>query len=330
MDLKTDLLQKLGLATPKPAQIFIKKPFIVPDDNSPLFNSDPSIIQLYQNFLQSGTQFETVFRARELHNELSYNFSKIRNDIGYFNPVEIKIFSEALDKLEKLANKKGISNESHFNASDAQAIMELIEKIQFCNEEKENRKLKQVKFKSHINDVVDGIADKIMLILIRESMDRGSYIYLALAVARLNPIWEIPDETGIAEYLKKKVLTDEFKQCLTQSIKGEKVNKDKLNPLQEKFFYFANSITHMLLYMPKFLIKWLPRTGKVTKLSLGVISKFPIIGSLFVSFFGPIDDVINILKAHSDSILYLQQVAKEAKKQNQLVEKAREIYNNVD
>ena len=316
-----DLLNKIGLASPQPHQIFIKKTLIVPDENTSLYDSQRSLTEIFTSFLQGGTKSENIFRAKELHESLLSRLSKLREPVNYINEVELKIFQEALTKLENLVAKRTDKNKSILNSQDAQTIMELIEKIEFCEQEKEKQRLNQFKIKSHMNDVVDGIADKIMLILIRESMDRGSYIYLALAVARLNPIWEIPDETSISEYLKKKVLTDEFKQCLIQSIKGEKINKDKLNTLQKQFFYFANSITHILLYMPKFAIKWLPRTGKVTRLSLGIISRIPLFGRLFISFFGPVDDVISIIKGHEKAILYLQQIAKEAKKQNKLAAK---------
>ncbi|GEM_PF-6678825 len=322
-----NLLSKIGLVNSKPTQIFVKKPLIIPGENTSLFNFERNLTELYSSFLQSRTEYENIFRARELHNGLSSKLSKLIEPINYFNEAELKIFLEVLTKLERLSHTRTGQNELIFNSQDAQTIMELIEKIGFCEQEEENRKLKQVKIKSHINDVVDGIADKIMFILIRESLDRGSYIYLALAVARLNPIWEIPDESSITEYLKKKVLTDEFKQCLIQSIRGEKTNKDKLNTLQKQFFYFANSIIHMLMYMPKFAIKWLPRTGKVTRLSLGIISKFPVFGPLFVSFFGPVDDVISIIKNHSESISYLQQIAKKARRQNKLAAKITKAFS---
>src|SRR3989338_9881945 len=115
-----DLLNKLGLANPKPTQIFIKKPLIVPDDNVLPFDHKRSLTEIFSSFLQGRTESENIFRARELHENLSSRLSKLRKSVNYFTETELKIFLEAIIRLEKLIHKNNSRNEVIFNSTDAQ------------------------------------------------------------------------------------------------------------------------------------------------------------------------------------------------------------------
>ncbi len=255
--------------------------------------------------IPASTQEENVFRAGELHSNLYAKFLTLRTG-SILSEFDIDKFNKVLNKLEKIKNKK---TRSSINAKDAEILLELISRLEVLQEDKDKR----LKAANSLDSVINTISDKIMNILFQEALMRGSYINLALSLARLNPLLEIPDENELREYLKSKVLTKEFKTCLLDSIKGDKSGRSKLTPLQKQFFFFANMMIWIIAHMPEFAVKYVPRLGKVTRLSVNLIEQIPIAGTFINKFFVPVDEAVRIIERHPEEIRTLRKEAKQVK-----------------
>ncbi len=297
-------------------QNIVQLKLIIPNNNIATPEVESGLNELLSNFLKGGIAFENVYRARELHKELASKISKFGGIERLGDIRESKQFSDLLRILDKITKNNDNLINKPISISDAETLTKLIIKLEALEEQALAVKQEKAKVSSHLDLVLNGITDRIIMILINEAMARGSYINLAISIARLNPIWDVPDEYDLTQYLKKQVLTEDFRTCLKESVKGNKVRTDKLNPLQKKFFSLANYIIRLLCIMPEFLIKWLPRTGKVTKLCVNIVHQTPVFGPLITSFIGPIDEIINMVRVYGEQIKYIRKVAKEAREQH--------------
>lgn len=284
---------------------------VLTPDHSPTLNE-----LLAYSLLPTKTPQENIFRARELYDNLRARFVTL-NQCIVLPEFDLNRFNKVLNKLQK-ATSKGQSFHEIVSPRDAETLVEILVKLEALQEEKD-RKLKAA---SSLDSVMNTISDKIINILLQEALTRGSYINLALSLARLNPIVEIPDETELREYLKGKVLTQEFKNCLLESIKGSKSGRSNLTPLQKKFFFFANIIVWTIVRMPEFAIKFAPRLSKVTRLSVHLIEQIPVAGSLINKFFVPVDEAIRIIGRHPEEIRTLRKEAKQFKLLSKILDTA--------
>ena len=280
-------------------------------DHSPTLNE-----LLSYSLLPSKTPQENIFRAKELYDNLHAKFVTSNID-KVLSPYELERFNKVLIKLQKIKSN-GQSFQETINPTDAETLMEIFPKLESLQEEKD----KKLKTTNSLDSIMNTISDKIMTILLQEALTRGSYINLALSIARLNPLVEIPDESDLKEHLKNKVLTQEFKNCLLENIKGNKCDKSKLTSLQKQFFFFANIIVWTIAHMPEFAIKYVPRLGKVTRLSVNLIEQIPIAGSLINKFFVPVDEAIKIIEKHPDEIRTLRKEAKQVKLLSKMLDTA--------
>ncbi len=294
----------------------IKPPQIIICNTTVMSEERLGLNQLFANLVRGGTAVENAFRAKEIYKELENKIANLSVIQSLGTEGEIRDFKKVLDDLKKLS-KSNNTSEVPFNCTDAETLTKLILKLEALEEVSNERKENKAKIGSNLDMVLNGIADRIITILVNEAMARGSYVNLVVSVARLNPIWDVPDEYDLTQFLKKQVLTDEFRNCLKESIRGNKADTNKLNPAQKKLFHFSSYIVRLLCFMPEFLIKWLPRTGKVTKLSVNIIHQVPLIGPLITSFIGPIDEVINLIRVYGDQIKYIRKTAKEAREQSE-------------
>lgn len=280
-------------------------------EHSPTLNES-----LAYSLLPTRTPEENIFRARELYNNLHTRFVILNAD-KILSGFDLDRFNKVLNKL-KIIVSKGQSFQEIISPTDVETLAGILLRLEVIQEEKDRK----IKASSSLDSVINTIADKIISILLQEALMRGSYINLALSLARLNPIVEIPDESQLKDYLKSKVLTQEFKDCLLESIKGNKSSRSKLAPLQKQFFFFANIIIWTIAHMPEFTIKYVPRLGKVTRLSVHLIEQIPIVGSLINKFFVPVDEAIRIIERHPNEIRTLRKEAKQVKLLSKILDTA--------
>lgn len=287
-----------------------KPTLVIPSLKVTSLNEKPNLNELVSYLLiRDGIPAENIYKARELYNELTHKLSNLGGLEKIACEPDLERFSKIIKKLIKIRDK-GLSINKNITNQDAETLVELIIKIE-KEEEEEKEKEINLKASTSLEQVLNTISDKIINILLQEVTIRGSFINIALALARLNPIFNVPDENDLRVYLKSKVLTADFKSCLFDSLKGNKVDKSKLTPLQKKFFRIANLIVWIIAHIPEFTVKYLPRVGKVTKLSVNIIQQIPIVGSLINTFLGPMDEAIRIFELHPREISLLRKEAKQ-------------------
>ena len=309
-------------------QVLDRDLLVFPDHEITLPGEELNLSELLSSLIRGGVSFENAFRARELHKRLNTTIGLaggLRKILPY---EEISRYSKVLGSLERIAvtEKEDLSQVLCFE--DAESLTCLVEKVKEYEEEVLGRRT-STDFSGSVDSVLDGISEKIITILLTEALVRGSYINVALGIARLNPKWDIPYEADIPKYLKSKVLTRHFKNCLKERLKGNVVNKEELDSLQKKFFYFANGIVWVLSHLPEFAIKYLPYTRRITRLSVNIIHHIPIIGLLINSFLGPVDEIIGIVGKHGDDIRILKRVAKQARRHHKFLSKAMDAFKKI-
>lgn len=322
----------LNLYTLSPFVRQLQKPkLVLPEGGLHISSgSSLSLFQLLINFLKGGSNFENSFRAKELYEKISSDITILGGLDKVFFPHEVSSFTRVLNHLRELGHSPNlVINVSPLSKTHEKILVELVSRIEFAKELQEHESKSIADIKKSLDSVLDSVTDKIIGILLQEALTRGSYINLVLAVSRLNPIWEIPDEADITKFLKGKVLTQDFRNCLKDSIRGREVDKEKLTFLQKKFYYFAKSMIVILINMPDFAIRLLPRLGKVTKLSLNVIHHIPIAGPLINSFFGPVDEVIAVIGKNKDEIRILRNEAKKVRYFHKLLTNAKNFLSKV-
>ena len=301
MELKIFPFQNESLGIQEKPRLILPSLKVGTADEKPNLNEMVSYL-LYKDGIPS----ENIYRARELYHELTYKISHFGGLERIVSEHEVALFSKIIKKIEQIKDK-GLPITKIITTEDAEILAKLVMRIETQEEEKEQK----LKAATSLDQVLNTISDKIVNILLQEAMVRGSYINIAIALARLNPIVDVPDENDLRTYLKSKVLTGEFKKCLLDGLRGNKVNKSKLDSLQKKFFYFANSIVWIIAHMPEAAVKYLPRVGKVTRLSVNIIHQIPIFGPLINTFFGPVDEAIRVFELHPQEIRLLRKEAKQ-------------------
>ncbi len=283
----------------------------------------PSLDELFaHSLLSSKTPAESIFRAKEFYDNLQTKFIALNANIS-LSEFDLQRFNKVLKKLQ-MVKASGKSFQEVVTPRDAEILTGLIETLEALQEEKD-RELKVV---NSLDLVMNTICDRIMNILLQEALTRGSYINLALSVARLNPIVDIPDENELRESLKRKVLTPEFKNCLLESVKGSKAGRSNLTPMQKRFFFFANIIVWTITHLPESSIKYVPRISRVTRLSVNLIEQIPLAGPFFNKLFSPIDEAIKIIERHPEEIRVLRRESKQVKLLNKILDAVNKLKND--
>ena len=316
-------LLRISVPSSGPIVQTIDKSLLIAHHAIAISEEPPELKEALSNLFKGGLPHENTFRAKELHKQLMTKITVLGGLENFLTSDEIKNYLKALSNLQKLANEKEKLLFELLNNADAENLVELVNKLEEFEKVVINKQLTTLGTKGSINTVLNSIVDRIMGLLLQEALTKDIYISLGFAVARMNPIWDIPDERELIAKLKSKVLTDDFKQCLYESLKGNKVDKSKLDPIQRKFYYFANSVIWLLLHTPDVGIKYLPRVGKLTKVLVSVSRLVPLIGSVANIFvFGPVDETINIIALHGNEIRELKKEAQIAKKYQELLSEA--------
>ena len=310
-------LRKILPEKSEPSSAVIQRSeIIIPSQEVYSLLETPNQNVLIANLLKGGLGFENAFRAKELYKYLTHKLDNVHRLDSLLEQAEQVHISRALCNLKSLAKEDGSLPSQNLSCEDAEALAKLAIKLEVLEEQAEEQKERRLLVSSSLNSVINSIADKIITIMLQDALQRGSYINLGISLARLNPIWEIPDERELTKYLKSKVVTDEFRKCLLESIKGNKPDIESLDKMQKQFFYMANTMIWLLMHIPGFAINHLPTTAKLTRISRNIIYYIPIIGSLIDPFLGPVDEAIYIMWKNEREINLMKKVYREARQQD--------------
>lgn len=264
-------------------------------------------------FVKEGNNFLAFDRTKLESGNVKSVFEAIQNLHGSVNGQAseeehefLKTLLESLDKKENLQPEKV---QQLFNIADRVANLTPVDEtgqgylFDTGEEVKKDSKPDE-------NDPFSSLTENLKKILERELKNKASCFGMFAEIAGkfgFNGIKELQEK------IDKDLFTDDFKDALSNCLKGEDVNVEGLSDLQKKVFPAFKWGLWAVDKLPPFALKYAPMLGTITTWSLPILTHIPFLGKKVATVFPIIKEVTDFLGKFQSETENIRTAIKEIK-----------------